>query len=143
MQILKLKEYERKYLLGGLLMALLGAAIAFRQGSHLGFSFIRERLPINFQRFLLWLSGTLGAGLFLFLIYFAVLQVKDEIAMVRKYAEKAGARCALSEHWLKGGDGALELADVVMEACKEKVNFKFLYPLEMLRYSTFRDAPAS
>jgi formate--tetrahydrofolate ligase len=46
---------------------------------------------------------------------------KDEIAMVRKYAE----------HWLKGGDGALELADVVMEACKEKPNFKFLYPLEM------------
>ncbi|HUL30747.1 MAG TPA: formate--tetrahydrofolate ligase [Thermodesulfobacteriota bacterium] len=56
---------------------------------------------------------------------------KDEIAMVRKYAEKAGARCALSEHWLKGGEGALELADVVMEACKEKPNFKFLYPLEM------------
>ncbi len=56
---------------------------------------------------------------------------KDEIAMVRKYAEKAGARVALSEHWLKGGDGALELADVVMDACKEKPNFKFLYPLEM------------
>jgi formate--tetrahydrofolate ligase len=56
---------------------------------------------------------------------------KDEIAMVRKYAEKAGARVALSEHWLKGGEGALELADVVMEACKEKPNFKFLYPLEM------------
>ena len=55
---------------------------------------------------------------------------KDEIAMVRKYAEKAGARCALSEHWLKGGDGALELADVVMEACKDKVDLKFLYPLE-------------
>jgi formate--tetrahydrofolate ligase len=56
---------------------------------------------------------------------------KDEIAMVRKYAEKAGARCALSEHWLKGGDGALELADVVMDACNDKVNLKFLYPLEM------------
>ena len=56
---------------------------------------------------------------------------KDEIAMVRKYAEQAGARCALSEHWLKGGDGALELADVVMEACNDKVKLKFLYPLEM------------
>lgn len=55
---------------------------------------------------------------------------KDEIAMVRKHAEAAGARCALSEHWLKGGDGALELADVVMDACKEKVDLKFLYPLE-------------
>jgi len=56
---------------------------------------------------------------------------KDEIAMVRKYAEQAGARVAVSEHWLKGGDGALELADVVMEACKDNVNLKFLYPLEM------------
>jgi len=56
---------------------------------------------------------------------------KDEIAMVRKIAEQAGARVALSEHWQKGGDGALELADVVMDACKEKPNFKFLYPLEM------------
>jgi methylenetetrahydrofolate dehydrogenase (NADP+)/methenyltetrahydrofolate cyclohydrolase/formyltetrahydrofolate synthetase len=55
---------------------------------------------------------------------------KEEIAMVRKAAEAAGARCALSEHWLKGGDGALELADVVMEACNEKNEFKFLYPSE-------------
>ena len=56
---------------------------------------------------------------------------KAEIAMVRKAAEAAGARCALSEHWLKGGDGALELADAVMEACEEKNDFKFLYPMEM------------
>jgi len=56
---------------------------------------------------------------------------KEEIAMVRKAAEAAGARCALSEHWLKGGDGALELADAVMEACEEKNEFKFLYPMEM------------
>ncbi len=56
---------------------------------------------------------------------------KDEIAMVRKAAEEAGARCALSEHWLKGGDGALELADTVKEACEEENEFKFLYPMEM------------
>ncbi|MEW6273766.1 MAG: formate--tetrahydrofolate ligase [Bacillota bacterium] len=56
---------------------------------------------------------------------------REEIAMVRRYAEQAGARCALSEHWLKGGDGALELADAVIDACNEKVDFKFLYPLEM------------
>jgi len=55
---------------------------------------------------------------------------KDEIAMVRKAAEGAGARCAVSEHWRYGGEGALELADVVMEACKDKADFKFLYPLE-------------
>jgi methylenetetrahydrofolate dehydrogenase (NADP+)/methenyltetrahydrofolate cyclohydrolase/formyltetrahydrofolate synthetase len=56
---------------------------------------------------------------------------KAEIAMVRKAAEAAGARCALSEHWAKGGEGALELADVVMEACEAKNDFKFLYPNEM------------
>ncbi len=56
---------------------------------------------------------------------------KDEIALVRKAAEAAGARCALSEHWAKGGDGALEFADAVMDACKEESQFKFLYPLEM------------
>ena len=55
---------------------------------------------------------------------------KDEIAMVRKAAEAAGARCALSTHWANGGDGALELADAVMDACEDKGEFKFLYPLE-------------
>jgi formate--tetrahydrofolate ligase len=54
-----------------------------------------------------------------------------EVAAVKKAAEAAGARCAESQHWLKGGDGALELADAVIEACNEKTDFKFLYPLEM------------
>jgi len=56
---------------------------------------------------------------------------KAEIAMVRKTADAAGARCAFSEHWLKGGEGALELADAAMDACKDKNDFKFLYPNEM------------
>ena len=56
---------------------------------------------------------------------------KDEIAMVRKAAEEAGARCALSTHWADGGDGALELADVVKDACEDTNDFEFLYPLEM------------
>jgi methylenetetrahydrofolate dehydrogenase (NADP+)/methenyltetrahydrofolate cyclohydrolase/formyltetrahydrofolate synthetase len=56
---------------------------------------------------------------------------KDEIAMVRKYAEEAGARCAVSTHWADGGDGALEYADAVIEACEQEPDFKFLYPIEM------------
>jgi formate--tetrahydrofolate ligase len=56
---------------------------------------------------------------------------QDEIAIVRKAAEQAGARCALSQHWAKGGEGALELADAVMDACKDEINFRYLYPLEM------------
>jgi formyltetrahydrofolate synthetase len=55
---------------------------------------------------------------------------KNEIAMVRKFAEEAGARCAVSTHWADGGDGALEFADAVIEACAQEPDFKFLYPLE-------------
>lgn len=56
---------------------------------------------------------------------------KDEIAVVKKAAEAAGARCAVSTHWANGGDGALELADAVVDACKDETEFKFLYPNEM------------
>lgn len=56
---------------------------------------------------------------------------KAEIAFIRNAAEKAGARCAASDHWAKGGEGALDLADAVIDACQEKVDFKYLYPLEM------------
>ncbi|MGD1118288.1 MAG: formate--tetrahydrofolate ligase [Dehalococcoidales bacterium] len=56
---------------------------------------------------------------------------KEEEEIIRKAAEKAGARCAISFHYAKGGAGAQELTDAVKEACNEKVNFKFLYPNEM------------
>ncbi|MCL0064021.1 formate--tetrahydrofolate ligase [Dehalococcoidia bacterium] len=54
-----------------------------------------------------------------------------EVALVKKAAEAAGARCAPSTHWADGGEGALELADAVIDACEDKTDFKFLYPLEM------------
>ena len=54
-----------------------------------------------------------------------------EVALVKKAAEAAGARCAESNHWLKGGDGALEFADAVIDACKEENQFEFLYPIDM------------
>jgi formyltetrahydrofolate synthetase len=56
---------------------------------------------------------------------------KAEIALVKKAAEAAGARCAVSTHWADGGDGALELADAVKDACEEENEFRFLYPTEM------------
>jgi formyltetrahydrofolate synthetase len=55
---------------------------------------------------------------------------KAEIEMVRKIAEENGALAAVSDHWLKGGDGAIELAEAVIEACSEKNHFKYLYDLE-------------
>lgn len=53
----------------------------------------------------------------------------NEIKAVRKIAESAGARVALSRHWQYGGEGALELADAVVDACNEPTHFRFLYEL--------------
>ena len=55
----------------------------------------------------------------------------NEIKAVRRLAEAAGARVALSRHWEHGGEGALEFADAVIDACEEENNFKLLYDLEM------------
>jgi len=55
----------------------------------------------------------------------------EEMALVRRAAEQAGARCAVSNHWALGGEGALELADAVMDACRQPGELRFLYPLEM------------
>jgi formate--tetrahydrofolate ligase len=54
---------------------------------------------------------------------------KDELAMVKKFAEQQGALASVSEHWLKGGEGAIELAGAVIQACEQKNDFKFLYDL--------------
>lgn len=51
-----------------------------------------------------------------------------EIAAIRKACETAGARVALSNHWGRGGEGALELADAVLDALNtEKSAFTPLY----------------
>jgi len=55
---------------------------------------------------------------------------KAEIKLVRRIAEQNGALAAVSEHWLKGGEGAVELAEAVVQACNEKNSFKFLYDLK-------------
>ena len=49
-----------------------------------------------------------------------------EVALVRKVAEEAGCRFALSKHWEKGGAGAEELARQVIAACEEPNAFDYL-----------------
>ena len=53
-----------------------------------------------------------------------------EVALVKRIGEQAGAFVALSEHWLKGGEGARPLAEAVIAAADEKNDFRFLYELE-------------
>jgi formate--tetrahydrofolate ligase len=58
----------------------------------------------------------------------------DEVAVVRRAVEAAGGRFAVSKHWQFGGDGAVELADAVVDACDDADahpdRFQFLYSLE-------------
>jgi formyltetrahydrofolate synthetase len=54
-----------------------------------------------------------------------------EIELVKKISRANGALAALSEHWLKGGEGSVEFAEAVIEACEMESDFKFLYDLEM------------
>ena len=55
----------------------------------------------------------------------------DEINLIKKLCKERNIRCALSEHWQYGGEGAKELAELVIEACEEPVDLKYLYPLDM------------
>ena len=56
---------------------------------------------------------------------------RAETELVVRRCEEAGARVAVSEHWRRGGEGALPLADAVLEACEEQVDFRFLYEREL------------
>ena len=51
----------------------------------------------------------------------------EEINIIRKAVEDEGVRFAVSDHWLKGGEGALELAQAVKEACEEPHDFVPLF----------------
>ena len=50
--------------------------------------------------------------------------------LVRSMAERAGATFAVSDHWLKGGEGARELAEAVIAACDAPNEFAFLCDLD-------------
>jgi formate--tetrahydrofolate ligase len=54
-----------------------------------------------------------------------------ELQLVRRVAEQHGALAAVSDHWLRGGEGAVELAGAVEQACKEANDFHYLYELEL------------
>ena len=54
----------------------------------------------------------------------------NEIKLVRRIVEAAGARVAVSTYWQHGGEGALEFADAVIDACNEPNDFKYLYELD-------------
>ena len=53
------------------------------------------------------------------------------MALLRRLCAEQGVRCALSEHWQYGGEGAIELAQAVVDACEEpQEDIHFLYDLK-------------
>ncbi len=54
-----------------------------------------------------------------------------EVKLVQQMAQQAGAEQAVvTDHWARGGEGAMELAQAVVDACEKPSHFDFLYPLE-------------
>src|SRR5580698_3305788 len=52
-----------------------------------------------------------------------------EVDLVCRIAIEAGAEdAAVTDHWAKGGVGAVALAEAVFKACRTPNNFHFLYP---------------
>lgn len=55
-----------------------------------------------------------------------------ELDLVMDVCKKLGVRCAISDHWKRGGEGAKDLALAVIDACDEgKSEVKYLYDLNM------------
>lgn len=55
-----------------------------------------------------------------------------ELELVRQESLSAGADFAVvSDHWAKGGAGAVDLARAVVSACSTPSHFRFLYPLSL------------
>ena len=50
-----------------------------------------------------------------------------EVEFVKDYCIKLGGKFSMSTAYTDGGDGAIDLAKQVIEACSSKKNFKFLY----------------
>lgn len=55
-----------------------------------------------------------------------------ELDLVRRLTVVSGAHASVvADHWARGGEGALDLADAVIDACEAKSNFQFLYASQL------------
>jgi TRAP-type C4-dicarboxylate transport system permease small subunit len=60
-------------------LTLFGASIAFRTGSHLGFTLLFQKMPIRLRQIQIWFFCALSAILFVTLIYYSIKQVHYEM----------------------------------------------------------------
>jgi len=52
---------------------------------------------------------------------------ENEFDVIREKCSDMGVKCIKSDVFAKGGEGGIDLANAVMEACEEKSQFKLLY----------------
>lgn len=56
---------------------------------------------------------------------------ENEMAAIREIALAAGAvGVSVSNHWAQGGQGAVDLAEMVVSACDQPNDFQYLYPVD-------------
>ena len=55
----------------------------------------------------------------------------DEIKALSDFCATSGCKWALSDVWARGGDGGTELAQLVLDACKNESTFHPAYPLDV------------
>src|SRR3972149_6676702 len=77
-------------------LTLLGSAVAFREGSHLAFTYLVDRAPPAGRRAALWLSATLSVLLFVLLIYYGLVQIGSGRSRSRSGGTRRASPCSAS-----------------------------------------------
>jgi TRAP-type C4-dicarboxylate transport system permease small subunit len=97
-------------------LTLIGTAVAFREGSHLGFTVLVGRTPRPIRRAAIWLAAGLGVCLFAFLVYFGLGQIRMERSL-----GMTSEALAIPQWWYTAGIpvfGLLAIARIVQGAVR-------------------------
>ncbi len=54
-----------------------------------------------------------------------------EVKLLMERVGKLGCKVVIAKHWAEGGKGATEVAQIVVDLCEQKSNFKFVYEDDM------------
>ena len=90
-----------------------------------GVAHTRTRPTDSGSELCIWLCASCGSVVFL--QNSARPRVRTVLVGTLEHPEQVQVNAHI---WLKGGDGSIELAEAVVQACEEESNFKHLYELE-------------
>jgi TRAP-type C4-dicarboxylate transport system permease small subunit len=97
-------------------LTLLGASIAFREGLHLGFTYLVDRAPRPVRRASVWFSAALAVVLYASLIHFGLGQIRSE-----RLLGATSEALAVPQWWYTAGIpaiGCLSLLRIVQGAMR-------------------------